>query len=77
MIRNGLNSLAAVSLDGIVAEVVGILMLRDDQIAGGDSYVYFTGTYEFGDWSVLREPCDTPEIRHAITDGPTLRAVPP
>ncbi len=49
MIRNGLNSLAAVSLNGIVAEVGGILILRDGQIAGGNSYVYYAGTYECAD----------------------------
>jgi hypothetical protein len=50
MIRNGLYSLAAVSLDGQAeAEVGGILILRDGQIAGGDSYVYYTGTYECAD----------------------------
>lgn len=37
MIRNGIYSLAAVSLDGVVqAEVGGVLILRDGTILGGD-----------------------------------------
>ena len=47
MLRNGLYSLAAVSLDGVDAEVGGVLILRDGHITGGDSFVFYTGTYEF------------------------------
>jgi hypothetical protein len=46
MIKNGLYSLGAVALDGSSAEVGGILILRDGKCFGGDSYVYYTGTYE-------------------------------
>ena len=46
MIKNGLYSLAAVSLDGVDAEVGGVLILRDGHITGGDSFVFYTGTYE-------------------------------
>ena len=36
MIKNGLYSLAAVSLDGVDAEVGGVLILRDGHITGGE-----------------------------------------
>jgi hypothetical protein len=46
MIANGLYSLTATSRDGVDGEVRGVLILRDGQILGGDSYVFYTGTYE-------------------------------
>jgi hypothetical protein len=46
VIRNGMYSLAAVALDGADVEVGGVLILRDGKIFGGDSYVYYTGTYD-------------------------------
>jgi hypothetical protein len=46
MIRNGLYSLAAVALDGADVEVGGVLILREGKFLGGDSYVYYTGTYD-------------------------------
>ena len=49
MIKNGLYSLAAVSLDGVDAEVGGVLILRDGHITGGDSFVFYAGTYECSD----------------------------
>ena len=49
MIRNGLYSLAAVSIDGMDVEVGGVLILRDGQISGGNSFVFYTGTYECSD----------------------------
>lgn len=49
MIKNGLYSLAAVPLDGADVEVGGVLILCDGQISGGDSFVFYTGTYECSD----------------------------
>jgi T3SS negative regulator,GrlR len=55
MIKNGLYSLAAVSLDGVDAEVGGVLILRDGHITGGDSFVFYTGTYECSDGKWMGE----------------------
>jgi hypothetical protein len=49
MIKNGLYSLAAVVVDGVDVEVGGVLILQDGKLHGGDSYVYYTGTYECSD----------------------------
>ena len=49
MIKNGLYSLAAVAVDGVDVEVGGVLILQDGKLHGGDSYVYYTGTYECSD----------------------------
>jgi hypothetical protein len=49
VIKNGLYSLTAVALDGVGVEVGGVLMLRDGKLQGGDSYVYYTGTYDCSD----------------------------
>jgi hypothetical protein len=49
MIRNGLYSLIAVAIDGVDVEVGGVLILRDGQIHGGDSFVFYTGTYDSSD----------------------------
>jgi hypothetical protein len=45
MIKNGLYSLTAVAIDGVDVEVGGVLILRDGKLHGGDSYVFYTGTY--------------------------------
>jgi T3SS negative regulator,GrlR len=49
MIRNGLYSLTDVGIDGVDVEVGGVLILRDGQIHGGDSFVFYTGTYDSSD----------------------------
>jgi hypothetical protein len=51
MIRNGIYSLIAVAIDGVDVEVEvgGVLILRDGQIHGGDSFVFYTGTYDSSD----------------------------
>jgi hypothetical protein len=49
MIKNGLYSLAAVSIDGVGVEVGGVLILDDGKVQGGDSYVFYIGTYECSD----------------------------
>ena len=49
MIRNGLYSLIAVGIDGVDVEVGGVLILRDGQIHGGDSFVFYTGFYDSSD----------------------------
>ena len=51
MIKNGLYSLAAVAIDGVDVEVGGVLILRDGKLHGGDSYVFYTGTYDCSDGS--------------------------
>jgi hypothetical protein len=55
MIRNGIYSLAAVSIDGVDVEVGGVLILRDGAILGGDSYVFYIGTYECSDGKWIGE----------------------
>ena len=49
MIKNGLYSLAAVAIDGVDVEVGGSLIVRDGKLHGGDSYVFYTGTYNCSD----------------------------
>ena len=49
MIKNGLYLLTAVAIDGVDVEVGGVLILRDGKLHGGDSYVYYTGTYDCSD----------------------------
>jgi hypothetical protein len=46
MITNGLYSLMALAIDGADVDVGGVLILHDGKIHGGDSYVYYEGTYE-------------------------------
>ena|SRR2546430_1662390 len=46
MIKNGIYSLTALALDGADVDVGGVLILYDGSIHGGDSYVYYVGTYE-------------------------------
>jgi len=52
VIKNGLYSFSAASRDGADGEIRGVLMLHDGQLLGGDSYVYYTGSYECsaGSW---------------------------
>lgn len=52
MIKNGLYALNATSRDGIADAVGGILILRDGQVCGGDSFVCYSGSYECsaGNW---------------------------
>jgi hypothetical protein len=49
MIKNGLYSLTATSRGGVDGEVGGVLVLHDGDLYGGDSYVYYTGSYECSD----------------------------
>ncbi len=73
MIRNGIYSLAAVSLDGVVeAEVGGVLILRDGTILGGDSNVYYTGTYERSDGKWIGELLSQ---EHTPTNRPVVERV--
>ncbi len=46
MLKNGLYSLIALAIDGLDVEVGGVLILRDGKVYGGDSFVFYTGTYE-------------------------------
>ena len=46
MIRNGIYSLIALAIDGVDVEVGGVLILLDGKMYGGDSYVYYEGSYE-------------------------------
>jgi hypothetical protein len=52
MIKNGLYTLTATALDGVDGEVGGVLILHDGKWYGGDSYVFYTGTYDcsHGKW---------------------------
>ena len=46
MITNGLYSLMALAIDGADVDVGGVLILHDGKICGGDSFVFYVGTYE-------------------------------
>ena len=72
MIRNGLYSLAAVAIDGMDVEVGGVLILRDGQISGGDSFVFYTGTYECSDGKWIGEMISQ---EHTPTTRPMVERV--
>jgi hypothetical protein len=72
MIRNGIYSLIALAIDGVDVEVGGVLILLDGKIYGGDSYVFYEGSYECsaGNWKgemISRE--------HTPTNRPTVERV--
>ena len=46
MIRNGLYSLTALAIDGPGVDAGGVLILHDGKIHGGDSYVFYIGSYQ-------------------------------
>jgi hypothetical protein len=69
MIKTGIYSLAAVSIDDVGIEVGGVLILCNGKVQGGDSYVFYIGTYESADgqWKgemISRE--HTPTIRPSV-----------
>ena len=72
MMKNGLYSLAAVAIDGVDVEVGGVLILRDGKMLGGDSYIYYTGTYKCSDgkWNG-----DMTSKEHTPTTRPMLERV--
>jgi hypothetical protein len=43
--KNGLYSIHVTLLDGRVGKGSGVMVLRDGQIAGGDAYLFYTGSY--------------------------------
>ena len=45
MIRNGLYSIRVEMLDGVQGGNIGVMVLRDGTIRGGDSFFYCFGTY--------------------------------
>jgi T3SS negative regulator,GrlR len=47
--KNGLYSVRIEMLDGVRGENTGVMMLRDGQILGGDSFFYYVGSYSFAD----------------------------
>jgi hypothetical protein len=49
MIKNGIYSLTATVIDGADVDVGGVLILHDGKIHGGDSFVYYVGTYDAAD----------------------------
>jgi O-acetylhomoserine/O-acetylserine sulfhydrylase-like pyridoxal-dependent enzyme len=46
VITNGIYALTALAIDGADVDVGGVLILHDGKIYGGDSYVFYEGTYE-------------------------------
>jgi hypothetical protein len=46
MIANGLYSLMALAIDGADVDVGGVLILHNGKIHGGDSFVFYVGSYE-------------------------------
>jgi len=49
MIKNGLYSLSTTALDAVDGGSVGVLVLLDGKLYGGDSFFYFIGTYSSSD----------------------------
>jgi len=49
MIKNGIYSLTATVLDGPDVDVGGVLILHNGKIHGGDSFVFYAGTYDAAD----------------------------
>ena len=49
MIKNGIYSLSALVIDGPDVEVGGVLILYNGRIHGGDSFVFYEGTYDSTD----------------------------
>jgi hypothetical protein len=72
MIKNGLYSLTAVAIDGVDVEVGGVLILRDGKLQGGDSYVFYTGTYACSDGKWKGEMISQ---EHTPTTRPTAERV--
>ena len=46
MIKNGIYSLTALATDGAGVDAGGVLILHDGKMFGGDSYVFYVGSYE-------------------------------
>jgi T3SS negative regulator,GrlR len=46
MIKNGIYALSALATDGAGVDAGGVLILHDGKIHGGDSYVYYVGSYK-------------------------------
>src|SRR5215813_13407106 len=72
MIKNGIYALTALATDGAGLDAGGVLILHDGKIHGGDSFVYYIGTYTClkGTWSgqmISRE--------HTPTDRPMAERV--
>ena len=53
VIRNGIYALTALAIDGAGVDAGGVLILHDGKILGGDSFVYYVGTYNCfdGKWT--------------------------
>ena len=45
MIRNGLYSVVSKVLDGIEGNSIGVSVVQDGTMRGGDAYFYFVGSY--------------------------------
>ena len=43
--KNGLYSIHVTLLDGRVGKGSGVIIFRDGQILGGDTYLFYTGSY--------------------------------
>jgi T3SS negative regulator,GrlR len=53
VIKNGIYAFTALAIDGAGVDAGGVLILHDGRIHGGDSFVYYVGTYNCSDgkWS--------------------------
>ena len=60
MIKNGIYALSALATDGAGVDAGGVLILHDGKIHGGDSYVYYVGTYECKMLSEEHTPTNRP-----------------
>ena len=77
MIKDGIYSLTATLLDGADVVVGGVLILHDGKIHGGDSFVFYVGTYNAADgkWTgtMLWSKC-LPGRRNMGGIGPRARS---
>src|SRR5262245_66447573 len=72
MIKNGIYALSALATDGAGVDAGGVLILHDGKIHGGDSYVYYVGTYRSsgGKWEG-----EMLSKEHTPTNRPTAERV--
>jgi hypothetical protein len=72
MIKNGIYSLTALATDGAGVDAGGVLILHNGKIYGGDSYVFYIGSYKCsgGKWEG-----EMLSKEHTPTNRPTAERV--
>ncbi|MGY2988221.1 MULTISPECIES: hypothetical protein [unclassified Bradyrhizobium] len=66
MIRNGLDHITVEFLDGVSGSNQGVMVLRDGQMRGGDSFFFAYGSYTAADGKWKGEVTNE---EHSPTDG--------